>query len=135
MDEQECVKSDVALSCFIRATLRGLMELQFELLPHNLLVKDFDAVVHGGLNAAVSNPHGKTARQVCQFYLKLAEKYSDEDEKEYLWIIKKRLEDGNLSELIRDRISVRAEKTDFNEAIINVYSTLIRCLSDNEPYF
>ncbi len=135
MDEQECVKSDVALSCFIRATLRGLIELKFELLPHNLLVKDFDAVVQGGLNAAVSNPHGKTARAVCQFYLKLAEKYSDEDEKKYLWIIKKRLEEGNLSELIRDRISMRAEKTDFHEAIINVYSTLIRCLSDNEPYF
>ncbi len=25
MDEQECIKSDVALSCFIRAALRGLI--------------------------------------------------------------------------------------------------------------
>ncbi len=135
MDEQECVKSDVALSCFIRATLRGLIALKAELLPHDLLVKDFNAVVKNGLNAQVSNPHGKTARQVCQYYFNLALDYADEDEKKYLWIIKKRLEEGNLSELIRARVLRRAEKTDFREAVINVYSTLIKCLSDNEPYF
>ncbi len=68
-------------------------------------------------------------------YLNLALEYADEDEKKYLWIIKKRLENGNLSEIIRDRVLRRAEKTDFHEAVINVYSTLIKCLSDNEPYF
>jgi len=135
MDEQECVKSDVALSCFIRATLRGLIALKAELLPHDLLVNDFNAVVKKGLNAQVSNPNGKTARQVCQRYLNLACEYADEDEKKYLWIIKKRLENGSLSELILDRVFKRAEKTDFHQAIINVYSTLIKCLSDNEPYF
>ena len=135
MDEQECVKSDVALSCFIRATLRGLIALKAELLPHDLLVKDFHAVVKNGLNAQVSNPNGKTARQVCQRYFKLGLEYADEDEKRYLWIIKKRLENGSLSELIRGRVLRRAEKTDFHQAVINVYSTLIKCLSDNEPYF
>ncbi len=135
MDEQECVKSDVALSCFIRAALRGLMELKSELLPHDLLVKDFNAIVHRGLNAEVSNPNGKTARQVCQHYLHIAERYADEDEKNYIWIIKKRLDDGNLSDLIKNRVSRCAQKTDFHEAITNVYSTLIKCLSDNEPYF
>jgi gamma-glutamyl:cysteine ligase YbdK (ATP-grasp superfamily) len=135
MDEQECIKSDVALSCFIRATLRGLIALKAELLPHDLLVKDFNAVVKEGLNAQVLSPDGKTARQVCQHYFDLALDYADEDEKKYLWLIKKRLEEGNLSELIRDRVLRRAGKTDFREAIINVYSTLIKCLSDNEPYF
>jgi gamma-glutamyl:cysteine ligase YbdK (ATP-grasp superfamily) len=135
MDEQECVKSDVALSCFIRATLRGLIALKAELLPHNLLVKDYNAVVKKGLNAQVSNPNGKTARQVCQRYFNLACEYADEDEKKYLWLIKKRLENGSLSELILDRVLRRAEKTDFHQAVINVYSTLIKCLSDNEPYF
>ena len=84
MDEQECIKSDVALSCFVRATLRGLIALKAELLPHDLLVKDFNAIVKDGLNAQVSNPHGKTARQVCQHYLNLAFEYADEDEKKYL---------------------------------------------------
>jgi gamma-glutamyl:cysteine ligase YbdK (ATP-grasp superfamily) len=135
MDEQECIKSDVAFSCFIRAALRGLLTLKVELLPHDLLVKDFNAVVREGLNAKVSNPHGKTARQVCQQYLNLALAHAEEDEKKYLWIIKRRIEEGNLSELIRDRVSRRAEKTNFHQAVINVYSTLIKCLSDNEPYF
>jgi len=135
MDEQECIKSDVALSCFIRATLRGLIELKAELLPHELLVKDFNRIIKEGLNAQVSNPRGKIARQVCQYYLKLASEYAKEDEKKYLWIIKKRIENGNLSEIIQNRVLKRAEKTDFHEAIVNVYSTLIKCLSDNEPYF
>ena len=135
MDEQECVKSDVALSCFVTAALRGLIALKAELSPHDLLVKDFNTIVKEGLNAQVSSPLGKTARQVCQHYLNLAFDYADEDEKKYLWIIKKRLENGSLSEIIRNRVLRRAKKTDFHEAIIEVYSTLIKCLSDNEPYF
>ena len=135
MDEQECVKSDVALSCFVRAALRGLIALKAKFLPHNLLVKDFNIIVKEGLNAQVSSPHGKTARQVCQHYLNLALEYANEDEKKYLWLIKKRIENGSLSEIMRSRVLRRAEKTDFHEAIIDVYSTLIRCLSDNEPYF
>ena len=135
MDEQECIKSDVALSCFVRAAIRGLIALKAKLLQHDLLVKDFNRVVKEGLNALVSNPYGKTARQVCQHYLNLAFEYADEDEKKYLWIIKKRLENGCLSEIIRNRVLKRAEKTDFHEAVVNVYSTLIKRLSDNEPYF
>jgi gamma-glutamyl:cysteine ligase YbdK (ATP-grasp superfamily) len=135
MDEQECIKSDVALSCFIRAALRGLIVGEAELLPHHVLVSDFDAVIKDGLNAKASNPRGNTARQVCQSYLDLAYAHADADEKKYLWLIKKRLENGNLSEIIRDRVLRRAEKTDFHEAIVNVYSTLIKCLLDDEPYF
>jgi gamma-glutamyl:cysteine ligase YbdK (ATP-grasp superfamily) len=135
MDEQECVKSDVALSCFVRATLRGLIDLKVELLPHNLLVEDFNIIVKEGLDAQVSSPYGKTARKVCQHYLNVAFEYANEDEKKYLWLIKKRIENGSLSEIIRSRVLKRAEKTDFHEAIIHVYSTLIKCLSDNEPYF
>ena len=135
MDEQECVKSDVALSCFVRAALRGLIALNAELSPHELLIKDFNRVVKDGLNAQTANPHGKTARQVCHHYFNLAVEYAEEDEKKYLWIVEKRLENGNLSEIIRNRVLKRAAKTDFHEAIIKVYSTLIKCLSDNEPYF
>jgi len=135
LDEQECVRSDVALSCFVRAALRGLISLKAELLPHNLLVKDFNLIIKAGLNAQVSSPYGKSARQVCQHYLNLAFEYATEDEKKYFWIIQKRIENGSLSEIIRRRVLGRSEKTDFHEAIISVYSTLINCLSDNEPYF
>jgi len=134
MDEQECVKSDVALACFVRAVLRGLIASNIELLPHDVLVKNFNAVIRDGLNANVSSPLGKTARQVCQHYLNLAMEHADSDEKKYLWIIKKRIDEGNLSELIRNRVLRRTEKTSLGEAIVDVYSTLIKCLFDNEIY-
>jgi gamma-glutamyl:cysteine ligase YbdK (ATP-grasp superfamily) len=134
MDEQECVKMDVALSCFIRAALRGLIAVDAELLPHPVLVKDFNAVVKDGLNAVVSSPNGKTARQVCMHYLKLAEENADVEEKKYLPFVQRRIEGGNLSELIRGRVLRRAEKTCFQEAIVDVYSTLINCLGNNEPF-
>ncbi len=134
MDEQECIKSDVALSCFVRAALRGLIASNVELLSHDVLVKDFNCVIKEGLNAQVSSSHGKTARQVCKYYLKVAMEHATEDEKKYLWLVKKRIEEGNLSELIRERILRRAQKTSFHQSIIDVYSTLIKCLMDNQPY-
>lgn len=135
MDEQECVKSDVALSCFIRATLRGLLAEAAEPLPHNLLVKDFNSIMANGLNARVLHPEGETARQVCQYLFDLALENAEEDEKKYLWIVKKRIEDGNLSDIIRSHVLAKAQKTDLKDAILNVYSSLIKCLSDNKPYF
>ena len=134
MDEQECIKSDVALACFVRAALRGLIALDAELLPRTVLVQDFNAVIKDGLKAEVSNPHGKTAKQVCQYYLKLALEYAEEDEKKYLWLVERRIEEGSLSELIRANVLKRAQKTDFHQAILDVYSTLIKCLISNQPY-
>jgi hypothetical protein len=65
----------------------------------------------------------------------LASENAEEDEKKYLWIVKKRIESGNLSELIRERIMKKAQKADLKEAILSIYSTLIKCLADNQPYF
>ena len=135
MDEQECVKSDVALSCFIRAALRGLIAERAAPLPHQLLVRDFNSVMAKGLNAKVLHPNGETARQVCQHLFSLASENVEEDEKKYLWIVKKRIESGNLSELIRERIMKKAQKADLKEEILSIYSTLIKCLADNQPYF
>ncbi len=135
MDEQECVKSDVALSCFVRAALRGLISSKAELLPHELLVSDFNSTLTSGLDAKVLNPHGPTARQVCQYLFDLAWANADKEEKKYLPIVQKRIESGNLSELIRERVLKKAQKTDLKEAILSVYSTLIKCLADNQPYF
>jgi gamma-glutamyl:cysteine ligase YbdK (ATP-grasp superfamily) len=135
MDEQECVKLDVALACFLRAAVRGLIASKADLLSHNVLVKDLNAVIRDGLYAKVLSPNGRSAREVCRFYLKLALEHAEEDEKKYLWLVEKRIEEGSLSELIRENVSKRAQKTDFHEGIIDVYSRLIKCLSDNQPYF
>jgi gamma-glutamyl:cysteine ligase YbdK (ATP-grasp superfamily) len=135
MDEQECIKSDVALSCFIKATLRGLIATKSDPLPHEILINDYNSIVTNGLLAKVMHPAGKTARQVCQYFFNLALEYAKEDEKKYLWIIEKRIKRGNLSELIRRRVLNKAQRTTFKEAIISVYSQLAECLSNNQPYF
>ena len=135
MDEQECIKTDVALSCFIRATLRGLIATDAEPLSHDLLVKDFEAIIANGLDAKVAHPKGRTAREVFLHLLHLAMENASEDEKKYLWIIEKRIKNGSLSELIRQRILKKTQKTELTEAIISVYSTLTKCLADNQPYF
>jgi gamma-glutamyl:cysteine ligase YbdK (ATP-grasp superfamily) len=135
MDEQECIKSDVALSCFIRALLRGLMREKAELLPQEILVKDFESVVKMGLRAEVLHPQGPTARQVCQHFLQIASENASKEERKYLPIIQRRIECGSLSEIIRERVQRRAQKTDFREAILDIYSKLLKSLRDNQPYF
>jgi hypothetical protein len=135
MDEQECIKADVALSCFIRASLRGLMKDKTELLPHRLLVKDFNSVVADGLKARVQHPSGPTAGHACRHFLRIAEENASEEERGYLAVIQKRIDRGNLSEIIRERVQTKARKTDFEEAVVSVYSRLIKSLVDNQPYF
>ena len=134
LDEQECIKSDVALSCFIRAALRGLIMEQAEPVCHDILVSDFNSIVSEGLDAMVLHPAGKTARDVCRYFLKMAFENANADEKQYLWLVKKRIEEGNLSNRIRERVTRKAQKTTFAEAVRSVYSTLIKCLIDNQPF-
>jgi hypothetical protein len=110
------------------------MAEQTELAAHDILVSDFNSIISDGLDAMVLHPAGKTARDVCSYFLKLAYENAEEDEKQYLWLIKKRVEDGNLSQLIRERVLGRAQKAGFLEAVRSVYSTLIKCLANNQPF-
>jgi len=135
MDEQECIKSDVALSCLIRSILRGFLRGEGELLSHELLVKDFNSIVKCGMGAKISNPRGRIARQVCQHFVRFASENASKEEKKYLPIVQKRIESGSLAEIIREEVGRKAKKTDFREAILNVYSKLIKSLIDNQPYF
>lgn len=134
MDEQECVKSDVALSCFIKALTKGMIKKP-ELLPHEMLVKDFNAIIERGLTAQVSHPKGRTARRVCEYYYDIAWKNATEEEKKYLPIVRKRIECGNLSDTIRETVRKKSRKTDLKEAIVSVYSSLRKNLIKNQPYF
>jgi gamma-glutamyl:cysteine ligase YbdK (ATP-grasp superfamily) len=136
MDEQECVKSDVALSCFIRATLRGILHHQeeFEYLPHNVLVNNLSAVIRDGLDALVQHPKGSTARQVCRHLYRIAEENASSEEKKYLGIIKRRIEEGSLSDLILKEVTKKVLKTDLGDAIFTVYSSLASSLERNRVY-
>jgi gamma-glutamyl:cysteine ligase YbdK (ATP-grasp superfamily) len=134
MDEQECIKSDVALSCFIRSLLRGLMWEEKNVSLHSLLVKDLQAVIRDGLNAKVSHPSSSTARGVCHHFYEVAYNNSSKEERSYLPVIKKRIEKGNLSDLITDRVRRKAQRTDLEEAIISVYLMLAEKLKRNEVF-
>ncbi len=135
MDEQECIKADVALSCFIRSCLRGMLDAEVELLSHEVLVEDFNTVRKDGLHAKVKNSHGPTARDVCRHFYRLAWANASPEEKQYLPLVEKRIENGNLSDCIRKNVSKAAQHSDSTDAIVKVYSTLIRCLVTNQPYF
>jgi hypothetical protein len=93
MDEQDCIKSDIAFSCFIRATLRGLLDpnTQFELQPHELLVNDFNAIIKSGRSTPAQHPHGPTAQDVCMYFFNIASEYATPEEKVYLPLVQKRI--------------------------------------------
>jgi hypothetical protein len=135
MDEQECVKSDVALSCFIRALLRGLMNGDTEFLSHDILTNDFNVAVSEGLEGQVKNPLGQTARRVLMSYMRTAVKNATEEEDKYLPIVQKRLAEGSLSEIIRKKVEEKSQKTELREAIVDVYMKLAKSLIGNAPYF
>jgi len=134
LDEQECIKSDVALSCFIRALVRGLIN-QNRYLPHDVLVEDFRSVIKDGFDAKVGYLGARNARDVCLQFYRTADKNAEDEEKKYLWLVKKRIEKGNLSNLIVKDIKKRAMKTSLEEAILNIYLRLVENLRDNKPYF
>jgi len=134
MDEQECVKSDVALSCFIRALLRGLIKEE-NYLPHEQLVKDFNSVVKDGLEAKVIYPGASKARDICLRFYDVAAKNATEGERKYLWFIKRRITKGNLSDLISRDVARKSKKTGLEEAIRSVYLVLTENLKANKPYW
>jgi gamma-glutamyl:cysteine ligase YbdK (ATP-grasp superfamily) len=133
LDEQESVKSDVALSCFIRAALRGILsDVEYPYLSHLTLVQNFKQTMRKGLQARVQNPKGKTAGEVCLHLLRTALSNATDEEKRYLPIIKQRIEGGNLSNIILRDVAKKAQKTDLKEAIFTTYSHLADCLEKNQ---
>jgi len=136
MDEQECVKSDVALSCFIRALLRGILQHEdgFEYQPHTVLVSNLRAVIRDGLDALVKHSKGSTARQVCRYLYGIAKENASSEEKKYLETINRRIEEGNLSDLILKEVTKKVLRTDLEEAIFTVYSKLASSLERNRVY-
>jgi len=135
LDEQECIKSDVALSCYIRALLRGIMtDDEYPYLAHETLVKNFNQVVKHGLDAYIHHPKGETARQVCRHFWKIASENATVEEKRYLPIVKRRIEGKNLSDKILKEVAKKVQKTDLTEAIFSVYSELAGCLEKNKVY-
>jgi hypothetical protein len=116
MDEQECVRSDMALCAFIRALLRA--DLSFlESDRHCLLDLTEQAIREG---SAPFRP------ELLRLF-RTAERYATADERSYLPVVKKRIEEGSLSELL-----VQDWKESRN--LPALVRTLACCLRTNTPY-
>jgi len=60
-------------------------------IPYHLLVDDLNAVIKDGLLANVNHPTSNSAKEVCRSLFKTAYENALQQEKKYLWIIKRKL--------------------------------------------
>lgn len=150
LDVQECIKMDMAIAAFTRAALRGLTERitkgELELPPHAVMVDDFRAVVRDGTNAHVRAPHlckrrardegGRVeVRHALRELLALARRKARADEEEYLDIVERVIERGNLSECIARTLQPFTDDDEaFLDAARRVYIQLSECLIENRPW-
>lgn len=133
IDEQECIKSDVAIACFIKSLVLGLMkDDSYNKLPHNILVEDFKKVIKYGLDAKTK--YGDTVKSICLHLYRIAKNNCTYKEKKYLKIIKKRIRGGSISNLILKKIDKKSKKTDIQNAIFSVYLTLEKNLEKNKIF-
>jgi len=115
-DEQECIRSDMAVCAFVRSLLRTRS------LP---LETDQDALLDLTETAIQKGTAG--LRPELERIYDAAWKHGTEDERLYLPIIKERIEHGSLAELISERY--RKEKD-----MIPIMADLSACLRENRPY-
>ncbi len=116
MDEQECLRSDMALVAFIRALLRA--DLSFlEQDRHSLLDMTEEAICQG---TAGFQPE-------LLRLLRIAERSAVPDERPYLPLVRERIEEGSLAELL---VRARREGHDLPDLM----GTLAGCLRTNTPF-
>ncbi|MCJ7444328.1 MAG: glutamate-cysteine ligase family protein [Methanotrichaceae archaeon] len=115
VDEQECIRSDMAISAFLLSLLRCELELEDD---ENALRSMLEAAIRQG--TAKLKPE---LRNICRIAVKSATK----EEQKYLSLIQKRIEKGNLAEIMAKR--AREERT-----IKPLLFDLEDSLKSNKPY-
>jgi len=116
LDEQECIRSDMAVCAFVRSLLRG------RTLPvendHEALLALTEEAIHKG--TAAFRPELETV-------YKAAWANATPDERAYLPVIRDRIAYGSLAELIRNRVAK-------DGGILPVLADLAESLKTNRPY-
>ena len=151
LDTQECVKLDIAIAVFVRATLRHLTRRvlagRMALPDHDVLVDDFRATVQAGAEAKVRAPHlgqegerlgdgSRSVRSVLRHFLAHARKEVRREDADYLDLVDALIESGTLSERIRSHLMLYVDDEEgFTEAARRVYIELADCLESNEPWW
>ncbi|MGE0826938.1 MAG: glutamate-cysteine ligase family protein [Candidatus Binatia bacterium] len=149
LDTQECVKMDVAIAVFTRGVLKALvrriLDGNWTLPAHTMLVADLNAVIVDGGAAQVAAmhlwkpgqlPRKNNAQALLRQLLELAVQETPSKEQPYLTLIEQRLRTGNLSERIRRTLARYSRRGGARqEAVIQrLYGELIVCLEQNTPW-
>lgn len=116
MDEQECIKSDVAITSFITSILRAE------------LIEPSEVELKEKLDEAMKTGTRNLKKELKEL-MKKAYENAEREERRYLRIVEQRIENGSLGERIIESIK------DFTrEEIIKVCEKLSKCLEKNEVF-
>jgi hypothetical protein len=116
LDEQECIRSDMAVCALVRSLLR-CTSLPIETDQSALLALTETAIRSGTADL----------RSELQQLYDTAWDHATDDERHYLPIIRQRIVQGNLAELVTRRYKKEQE-------IIPILEDLAICLKNNSPY-
>lgn len=114
-DEQECLRSDMAVTAFVLALLRADLELE----------EDHDALLDMN-EAAISKGTASCRPELLHLY-RDALKAATPEERKYLPLIKRRIEDGSVAELM-------ARQVRDGESVRDVAKRMAACLRENHPF-
>jgi hypothetical protein len=117
MDEQECVRSDMGVTAFVRALLR-VKELPLE--------EDRDALLE--MNARATEKGTSALRPELQRLYDIALENAHKDDRQYLPLVKRRIDEGCLGELMLRMGTDR-------KAILGTLDMMAKSLKDNAPFF
>ena len=116
LDEQECVRSDMAVCAFVQALMR---------CSTTPPVTDQEGLAHL-LDEAIREGTAGLRPELEEVYT-CAWQYATDDERTYLPVIKDRIENGSLAELMRDRYEKEGD-------IAAIMKDMAQCLRENRPY-
>ncbi|OPY38497.1 MAG: Carboxylate-amine ligase YbdK [Methanoregula sp. PtaU1.Bin051] len=116
LDEQECIRSDMAVCAFVRALLRC----------RRLDLPDDRKTLLALLEVAVRNGTAAIRPELDRLYT-AAWDHATADERQYLPVIRERITHGSLAELIRKRLEAGSP---LNSLLLELSS----CLYENRPF-
>jgi gamma-glutamyl:cysteine ligase YbdK (ATP-grasp superfamily) len=113
-DEQECIRSDMAVTAFILSLLRANLDLE----------EDHDALLEGN-EASMRDGIASCRPELTRLY-EAASRVATSEELAYLPLIERRIQEGSLAEMMSARVKD-------GESISDVAAGMVRCLRDNVP--
>jgi hypothetical protein len=116
IDEQECIRSDMGISAFLLALLRSDLELEDDESELRSILEE--AMKHGvaGLRIELEKLHD------------LAQKGATNEERRYLPVVAKRIEEGSLAEIMAQNLRETGK-------IVPMLADLAWSLQENRPYY